>query len=288
MNITVLGHVCIDKNMSEHASYTGAGGPGMFMDRIFRQFPDVETTIVSPYGIDFLPFQQGMLLIPKHPTSKRTLIYGNTVKNTIRKQKAYNRLSAKPVPISHTISTILANTDILIIAPLLSNYSPSYLQSVILNTNPRALKVLLPQAYYRSFDRFNRVIQRQFKESSDILSLVNIVVVSKEDQINMKKEIRTWTQNHPHLIAVMTMAEKGAVVCKHGKDIMLPTVLLPKKDIVDSVGSGDIFSAGFAYCYRKTNDVRKAGKFANALARQSLFYTPSTITLDYAAVQNCL
>jgi bifunctional ADP-heptose synthase (sugar kinase/adenylyltransferase) len=284
MNITVLGHVCIDKNTSEHSSYVTSGSPAMFMDKIFRQFPDTKTTIITPYGKDFFPFQGPAVLIPNQPTSEKTLAYENITKNTIREQKAYNRDSATPVPLNNEMRTPLALTDILFIAPLLPNYSAEYLQSVIAVTNPQAIKILLPQAYYRVFDEHDRVIKRQFLEAYEILQLVNIVIVSEQDQINMKKELITWVQKHPRLIAVMTMSEKGALALEDGNEIMLPAIPVPQKDIIDSVGSGDIFSAGFAYRYQQTKDIKLAGAFANALARQCLFYTSSEIKIDYPSL----
>lgn len=284
MDITILGHVCIDKNTSERASYTEAGGPGMFMDRIFRHFPNAKTTIVSPYGVDFLPFQGCTTLLPTYPTSKKTLVYENIIKNDARKQRACNRTSATPPSITRDISTALAKTDILIIAPLLSNYSPSYLRSIIISTNPRALKLLLPQAYYRSFNAAGCVIKRKFKEAHHILPFIDIVIVSEKDHIHIDREMEVWTKTYPQLISVVTMAEKGAIVLYQGKKYILPATPLGQKEIVDSVGSGDVFSAGFAYRYRQTKNIRLAGTFANALARQCLLYTPCDITIDYPSL----
>jgi len=154
MKITILGHVCIDKNTSENSSYTAAGSPAMFMNKIFRQLPDNQLTIIAPYGADFLEYAENGKLYPEKPSGKNTLVYENITKGGARIQKAH-----------HT------------------------------------------------------------------------------------KE----------------------------KEIPLPTKAVPESEVVDSVGSGDIFSAGFAHRYQQTHSLEKAGRFANELARQCLFYTPSEI-----------
>jgi sugar/nucleoside kinase (ribokinase family) len=284
MNISILGHVCIDKNTSENASYTAAGSPAMFMDKIFRQLPEAQTVILAPYGNDFLSYKGSATLLPRQSISDKTLVYENISKNGTREQKAYNREGATPVPLDTENAKTLATTDILFIAPLLPNYSVTYLQSILAATNPHAIKVLLPQGYYRSFDQDNHVTKRTFEEAEAILPLIDIVIVSEQDQVNMKQEILSWTQKNQHLIAVMTLSEKGAVAFQGDKEIMLPVIPVPEKDIVDSVGSGDIFSAGFAYRYQQTKNIERAGSFANALARQCLFFTPNEIKLNFNAL----
>jgi len=284
MNITILGHVCIDKNISEHASYVAAGSPAMFMDKIFRQFPDTKTTIITPYGKDFIPYKKSATLLPTHPTSDKTLVYENSSKNNLREQKAYHRNDAIPVPLTSAIRQTLASTDILFIAPLLPHYSPAYLQSIIAGTNPQAIKILLPQGYYRAFDNTDNVIQRSFDEASEIIRLVDIVIVSEQDKADMKQELLTWTQTNPYLIAVMTLSDKGALALKNKKEMMLPATPVPEKDIVDSIGSGDIFSAGFAYRYHQSKNIALSGAFANALAGQCLLFTPNNIKINHASL----
>lgn len=284
MNITILGHVCIDTNISEHASYVAAGSPAMFMNSIFRQFPDTKTTIITPYGKDFIPYQGSAMLLPIQPTSDKTLMYENNSKHDLRKQKAYHRNDAIPVPLTSAIQKNLASTDILFIAPLLPHYSPAYIQSAITSTNPQAIKVLLPQGYYRAFDDTDNVIQRRFTEASEIIRLVDIVIVSEQDQTHMEQELISWTQINPHLIAVITMSDKGALAIQNKKKIMLPATSVPQKDIVDSVGSGDIFSAGFAYRYYQSKNILLSGAFANALAGQCLFFTPHNIKINHASL----
>src|SRR5438874_2601314 len=118
MNIVILGHVCIDKNTSENASYTAAGGPAMFMSKVFRELPDCRTTIIAPYGKDFLPFAKGINLYPSQPTVEHTLVYENITKDKKRVQKCYNYETALPAKLNNEFKSTLKQADILYIAPL--------------------------------------------------------------------------------------------------------------------------------------------------------------------------
>src|SRR3989339_755071 len=99
MNISILGNVCIDKNTSEQTSYVSSGSPAMFINRIYKQFPDCSTTIIASFGEDFLTYLNGVNIFPKFPNSKKTLIYKNISKKGNRSQKACHREEAFPVAI---------------------------------------------------------------------------------------------------------------------------------------------------------------------------------------------
>jgi sugar/nucleoside kinase (ribokinase family) len=285
MNITILGHVCIDQNVSEQASYTAAGGPAMFMQKILQQLPDNQVTIIAPYGTDFLPYAPTANLYPTQPTSDQTLTYENVSRAGVRVQKAYHRQAAQLLPIDPTIQALVAASDIIFIAPLLPNFSPDYLRQILSSAQPTALKILLPQGYYRNFDSEDRVMVRAFSEATPILPLINLVIVSDQDHPEMLALAKVWSDQFKILV-VTTLGKAGAVAMRAGTATPLPTRIVPANEVVDSVGSGDIFSAGFGYRYRQTQDITEAGRFANELARQCLFFTPEKIRLDVPALFN--
>src|SRR4029079_6953279 len=113
-----------------------------------------------------------------------------------------------------------------------------------------------------------------------VIPLVDIVIVSEEDHPDMYELAKKWTEKDKGIV-IITQGEEGAVALKEGKEINLPGRPVKVEDIVDSVGSGDIFSAGFAYKYKQTGDIKEAGKFANELARQCLFYPADKIKIDF-------
>jgi sugar/nucleoside kinase (ribokinase family) len=146
-----------------------------------------------------------------------------------------------------------------------------------------ALKVLLPQGFYRKFDSDNNVLVREFAEAKDLLPLMDIAVVSVHDSPVMLTQAKEWALNM-NVIPVVTLGEKGAVCLKGKEEIILPTVAVPENEIIDSVGSGEVFTAAFLYKYKQTENLEQAGSFANAVARQCLFYKPSDIKIDLSKI----
>jgi len=284
MRIVILGHVCIDKNSSEHASYTSAGSPAMFMNLIFTQLPNCEVTIITPYGADFLPFMGSAHLFPSSPTQEKTLVYENNTSQGKRIQKAHNRQYATTIPMTPDMEISIKQADILIIAPLLPNISSAYIKSVVEKTSPNTIKVLSPQGYYRAFTSEDIVTEAEFSAADEILNQMDIVIVSDQDRKDMQQTLRHWTEKHPKLVAVMTKSKDGAIVLKGNKETVVRVEEVKEEDIVDSVGSGDIFTAGFAYNYWQTRDIQQAGDFANALARQCLFFKPNDIKIQSQAL----
>lgn len=278
MHSCIVGHVCIDKNRSENVSYTAPGGPAIFIEKVFSQIPDLTTTIITPYGDDFLPLTQQLPLYPQKPTAKETLVYENTTTREGRIQRAYKRDMALTIPLDTHLKKLLQACDMLFFAPLLP-ISPEYIRDVVSHTNPRALKLLLPQGYYRQFSKDNAVMVREFIEAPHILPLVDVVVVSQEDAPNMQHIAKDWSKKY-HVLSIVTLGEKGAVAMKQGKEVLLSTHPVPAEKIVDSIGSGDIFSACFGYAYKKTHNIEKSGAYANAIARACLFSPSHMLQID--------
>lgn len=269
MNALIFGHVCIDRNDSEQAKYIAAGSPAMFINKIYKQFPNLTVSIAASYGPDYIKYFQNVNIYPKSPNSNATLIYENISKGGIRTQKALNRKDALPILLSKELKTFSQNADIIFFAPLLPNYSADYVGKITSVTRRSSVKILLPQGYFRNFDSGNNVITRKFEEADEVLRSIDVVIVSEQDHPKIKQMARKWVTKHP-LICVVTLGEKGAVAFKGNQEIPLSTKPVAPKDIVDSVGAGDVFSAAFAYTYQQTHNVKQAGLFANKLARQFL------------------
>lgn len=283
MQIVVLGHVCIDKNTSENASYTAPGSPAMFLSKIFKQLPDCSTSIITPYGEDFLPYAATISLFPMKPTTRHTLVYENITKNKQRTQKAHFFGEARPVFLEAEERKLLAKADVLYIAPILPNFSPEYIGSVIQTIPKSCLKILSPQGYFRTFDEQNNVVIREFPETSEVLPLIDVVIVSEQDHPEMKKVAKEWAHTYK-IVVIVTTGEGGAEIFTKDSITPVPTDPVPETAIVDSVGSGDIFSAGFGYMFQKTKDFVGSVAFANKLARECLFYTSENIAIDYEAL----
>ena len=274
MIITIIGHVCIDNNISENSAYTTAGGPAIFMSKIYGKFPDVTTHVVSPYGSDFVRYIKGINIFPNKPTHDWTLIYENKSHGNTRNQKTFNRECAKPLPIKTELQKIISSSHILFFTPLTSDYSSQYVKNLIEHTQTNSLKILLPQGFFRSFDEQNNVIQRDFIEADAIIQLFDFVIVSEQDHQHMKSIIQNWAKK-THVI--MTLGEKGSCHMYRNELDFIPVEQVRYKDVIDSIGSGDIFSASFGYKYYLTKNIKKSLLFANNIAQQCLFYPPHNL-----------
>jgi len=280
MNICIFTTVCIDHNVSENATYTSAGSPAIFLNKIFKQFDDCSVSIVSSYGADFTKYLgDSVNIFPLKPNVSKTLVYENVSKAGLRTQKAFNRDQAIAVDLDDSIINVLHEADIVFFAPLLPTFGKDYVSSVVANLNSSVLKILIPQGFYREFDAKDNVLVREFIEAKDLLPLMDILFVSEHDSLGMIAEAKEWALSS-NLISVVTLGEKGAVAFKDKTEIMFPTIPVPANEIIDSVGSGEVFAAAFVYKYKKIGNLEEAGKFANAVARQKLFYKSNNIKLD--------
>lgn len=277
MNITVLGHVCIDHNQSEGTSYVGAGGPAIFIKKIFEQLPSCSVHIITPYGSDMLACAPDLNLYPNTPTMEKSLVYENMSEHGQRTQKVYNVTETSLISLDEDIIEILKTTDILFISPLTPVFSPEYLAKVMAYVSKTTLKVLLPQGYFRDFDTEHNVITREFTEADKVLPLVDVVVLSEEDYPRMRELVESWRAYG--IVVVMTLGEKGVMAFHKREEITVATDPVLEDDVVDSVGSGDIFSASFAYDYYNNKNLRHALTYGNMIARQCLFFAPDDIRI---------
>lgn len=280
MNIVVIGHVCIDENISERATYTGAGSPAIFMQKIFRQFSDTNVTIVSSYGKDFSRYLHGIRIYPPDSVDGKTLRYKNISRGSKRVQYSINRNTALPVPIDESLSRLVAEADSIVVCPILPNFPVKYVRDLLAMSDKQTVKLLLPQGYFRKFDSGGRVQLHQFNQADSLFPHFDFVSLSREDYPHITELSYGWVRKFNTTI-IMTEGGDGASVINAKEVKHIGTSAIPTEKIVDSVGSGDIFSAGFIYEYMKTKDITKAVRFANALAGDCLMFTPDRIRIDY-------
>jgi len=270
MNISILGNICVDKNFTEKTSYLSVGSPCFFITKIFQKKFNLSTTIISSYGKDFKEFikKHDLTLYPKKPTNNLTLIYHNKIINKKRYQEVFNQRTAQfLIPLNFAVKNILKKTDIFFFAPLTPFYKKDYVKAVLNNVKKRALKIFLPQGYFRKFIH-HKVKERNFYEKS-LLSFFDFVIVSHQDHKNMLYLAKNWAKKTQ---IIVTLEEKGAIYFYKDIAINEPVKVVKPEEIIDSVGAGDIFAAAFAYQFYQNKDIKSSLKFANRIARESLFY----------------
>jgi sugar/nucleoside kinase (ribokinase family) len=276
MQIVELGHVCKDHNIIDGVSYEAAGGPPMFMEKIFRQLPDCSFIIAAPYGKNFVPYTKGISFYPDEPQGDITLLYENIVTEGKRIQKCFYSEQAFPIPFDQTLIEFVSTADVICLAPLTPNFAPEYVRQISRYRKTGSITVLLPQGYYRKFDSLGNVKVREFEEANLIVPYMDVIIVSQEDHSDMLSIANKWSSQFSKIVAV-TQAKNGAMVFEKGIKVSVPTIPVPVDEIVSSIGAGDAFAAGFMYKYNLNHNATDAAAFANSIARQCLFCKPDDI-----------
>lgn len=268
--IVLIGHVCIDANTSEHATYVGWGSSVLYMSQYYRLHTQAAPLVITSYGPDMLNYLPEVTLLPKRPNRQSTLRYENDSTRKKRAQRCFGAVASRPPAITAQIKAALQQADIVIVATLLPNYKAAYLKELLQYATPDSLKVLCPQGYFRQVAADGLVSPTVFKEAEVIIPLFDLVIYSEEDHPKALELARAWKQTFGSSV-VVTQAARGAVIVKKDSAQHIPTTPIPPKDIVDSVGCGDTFAATVALEYYRTRDlpaaIRKAHQTAAAKLR---------------------
>ena len=113
------------------------------------------------------------------------------------------------------------------------------------------------------------MIFRKFEEADKILPLFDFVFLSSEDYPNIEMLSIEWNRQYGATF-ILTKAQEGADIINKQGVKTIPTNPIPAEKIINSIGAGDIFSAGFAYHYLKSKDVFGSVEFANKAAAEKM------------------
>jgi sugar/nucleoside kinase (ribokinase family) len=272
--VTILGHVCIDHNTVDGVSYTAWGSPAMFMAAYYQKHYNLTPTIISAYGNDFQKYTKKYQFIPNHPTHEKTLLYRNVVTSGQRVQFCHNTTSSPPQEINDDIKKVLKQTDILIVAPDLPNFTPEYVNHLMEYVPSRSFKVLLPQGYMRRVNEEGSVEKRLFDEAKEVTPYFNAIVISDEDCDNAASIAKEWTSYQPTLCVAITHAAQGATLLYDGTSKLIPTKPLAAQELKNPVGAGDMFSAELAMSLYRGNHPVTAVKKAHTTTGHILSTNP--------------
>jgi hypothetical protein len=274
MNIVLVGHVCIDHNTTENATYTSWGSSVMYMAHYLQAKHQETPTLISTYGPDMQQYLEGINILPPQPDQPHTLVYENDTRSMPRIWKAHKIDQAGEPVLTTETKEALSTADIVIVAPLLPNYSAGYLKQLINHTDPEALKVLCPQGYFREIGDDGLVKWREFKEAADVVPLFDLVIYSEEDHPQAIAVAKSWGQISPKTQIVVTQGPQGATLITPDETKSISTTPLAADKIVDSVGCGDVFAITTAYNYRLSQNPSKAIAEAHKAAAQKLLASP--------------
>lgn len=271
--VTIIGHVCIDHNMVDGVKHETWGSPAMYIAKYYLKHFGIQSNIVSSYGRDFLNYA-GDFSSTEGQGSGRTMCYENTINNGQRVQYCRNSEQSTPVSVSKVRTSLLRQTDILIVAPLVPNYSVEYVSEIMRYLRSDCLKILLPQGYMRYVDDSDKVQKRNFVEAGDIMRHFDGVVASDEDYEDIMSLAKVWSNHKPNSSIVITQAERGATLFYKGEVKQISTVPLPFDKIKNPVGCGDVFSAQLAMGLYSQLHPHEAVRQANKGTAQALLADP--------------
>jgi Sugar kinases, ribokinase family len=271
--VTIIGHTCIDHNTIDGVRYESWGSSAMYIAKYFAKEFDVKSHIVSSYGHDFMKYATEFNFIGE-PSSENTLLYENIVNNGDRTQFCKHSNFSPPVKVEGEVANLLSQTDILIIAPMLANYSVEYIDQIMEYLPEKTLKVLLPQGYMRHINSENKIEKKEFTEAKHILKYFDVVVASDEDYDNALEVAKDWAKHKDGSSIVITQAEKGATVFHEGQSTQISTTPIPFNEIKNPVGSGDMFSAQFTMSLHNRLHPHEAVRQANEATARALLSNP--------------
>lgn len=272
-NIVFIGHVVIDHNKVERASYTNWGSPAMFMTKYFQSHFKLEPTIIASYGQDFVQYAEGVILLPAKPNLAHSTVYENIVTNGHRTQYCHH--GNAPLPeITPDVQAALRAADILFLAPLAPTYSANYVAEVMQYVPSECLRILSPQGYLRHINTEDLVQPREFTEATDILPYFNTVILSDEDHPQADARAHEWKAASPNTEIIVTLNSRGADIIQRQGAQHIPTTPVAPEQIIDSTGLGDVFSAAVGYNLYQGNDLLTAVQAAHMATRDKLLSTP--------------
>jgi len=241
MKIFIAGHVCVDRNTIKGVQSNSWGSTAMYISHFLKNYDDVSTTIFAPYGADYYEFLEGVNII-NDSDGLKTMVYENVVVDGERSQACHQHADLKLPSVTDEVIGVIDAADILICAPMTSNYPVKYVKEMLSNTKSTGLKVLLPQGYMREISASGKVSPTLYK-NDEFFQQFDVVVVSDVDVQNKLRTIRAWSEKNPQVLFVVTQAEKGASFYWEGVPTQVRTNPIPFNEITNPVGSGDVFSA---------------------------------------------
>lgn len=265
--ITILGHVCIDRNVSESSQYESWGSAAMYMAHYFADDDTLQTSIIATWGKDFTQYIDGLDLYPLLSNVGSSMVYENTSIGGKRTQKCYNANTPNP-ELDDEALTVLGSSDIFMLAPLTPSFDSEYIDKAMKSLGSDCLKVLLPQGYFRAIASDGSVTPQEFANGQKIVEKFDVVIFSEDDHPHGMDLAEEWSY---YTTVVMTLGSEGAMILQAGeREVVAVEEPVPGDKIIDSVGCGDTFSAALTRSYYGEKDIHYAVMMGNEAARQKL------------------
>lgn len=268
MNIILFGHVCIDYNTIEGASYKSWGSSLLYIAKYLKEETTDQPVLLAPYGKDLNVVTNQS--ISNQPTDDSTLVYENIVESGVRRQKVQRYENVSEVQLSDRNIEQLSQADLFIFAPLLPSFSGDYVRQITESLPQTALKVILPQGYFRQVGKDRNITRRDFSEAAEITPLFDMMILSDEDVDAPINHIAMWHSFNKNLKIIVTENCAGATVYTHENELHIPTTPIGADDIINPIGTGDVFSIACSYQFARTENLALAVRSGHEAAAKSL------------------
>ena len=259
MKIGIFSHCTIDEISRGGIVVETAGGPACYCGLTARNLKfDVEfhTKIGSDFGFQEYLKKNKLFIaqnaISKNPTTRFLLEISGTDRNLYLKTKCD--------PVEYEKS----EADGCIVSPVFDEISEDTLEKIKENSE---FTLLDPQGFLRRIDEKNKIY---LERTSLDLSKISAIKVDPDEAFSLTGQTETS--------AMLSLQKKGAkyILYTNKREITLLAgdrlyyLEIPKIDISDTTGVGDIFCATFACTFLKEKDVLWAICFAVGSAQAAL------------------
>jgi hypothetical protein len=277
--VALVGHICIDRNVIDGAVQAPSwGSPALFAQQYLSEMPFVTSDVIGSYGRDFAEHWPD-IAICNPPTAGQTLNYKNITEGMKTTRQSSHTEDAQPIRIEGDLVGIVSAADLVMVTPVLPNFSAAYVSEVKAAARPSATFVLLAQGYLRSVDDAGIVNRRRFEEAHDVLPQFDVVIVADDDIASTWTEAahqaQQWSTAHPSVKIIVTRNKLGAAKWDNGRRNDFPARSLARGTDNNSVGAGDTFGAAVALAYSITEDIDRAVRAGNEAAWYFLSSTNS-------------
>lgn len=236
------------------------GGAASYSTIAAREL-DLRCGVISAVGEDFLHYDRfygvPLALVGATqrgvPAGELTTTFTNIYENGVRRQ-ILKSVSATIHP--EHIPPEWLGAEIVYLCPVADEVDPA-----IASMFPNSLIGVSPQGWMRQWDNEGRVSARKWKDASDVLPLIDVLVMSEEDIAPFPEVVDEYRELVK--IMILTKGEKGSTLFHDGQSIDTPAF---STRTVDPTGAGDVFAAAFLNEFQRTRDLHKASVFANCAA----------------------
>ena len=269
MKVLVAGFITIDSIQLPIRSITSIGGPPCYAGLLCARF-GMDVSVMTKVGMDFPDDQavwlarNGIALRPSHrsPTKGTTRF---KIENSGGRRELSLVSRCDDIPKEQLPDT---RVNASLVSPLAGEVSSSLLAEISARSD---FTFLDPQGFVRTFDSGGRVRVSELKEKG---------VIAKVDALKMDvEEARALTGREAPREALAKLAEVGirkAVVTHGGESChvldgaRIYEVVVPRSQVVDTTGAGDILSGSIVSMYLKTRDFLRSACFGIAASALSL------------------